>query len=28
TVYLAERIGAALRDSLKNVQIRHRDLSS
>ena len=28
SVYLAERIGAALRDSLKNVQIRHRDLSS
>ncbi|MFK1047164.1 RNase adapter RapZ [Pseudomonas aeruginosa] len=28
SIYLAERIGAALRDSLKNVQIRHRDLSS
>lgn len=27
SVYLAERIGSALKESLKNVQIRHRDLS-
>ena len=27
SVYLAERIGSALRATLKNVQIRHRDLS-
>lgn len=27
SVYLAERIGKALKDTLKNVQIRHRDLS-
>ncbi|WP_435605976.1 RNase adapter RapZ [Pseudomonas knackmussii] len=27
SVFLAERIGKALKDTLKNVQIRHRDLS-
>jgi UPF0042 nucleotide-binding protein len=27
SVYLAERLGAALKPSLKNVQVRHRDLS-
>jgi UPF0042 nucleotide-binding protein len=26
-VYLAERLGQALRDPLKNVQVRHRDLA-
>jgi UPF0042 nucleotide-binding protein len=26
SVYLAERLGAALKDQLKNVQVRHRDL--
>ncbi len=27
SVYIAERLGAALKPSLKNVQVRHRDLS-
>ena len=27
SVYIAERLGAALKPALKNVQIRHRDLS-
>jgi len=27
SVYLAERLGQALRDPLKNVQVRHRDLA-
>ncbi|GGK07995.1 RNase adapter RapZ [Pseudomonas matsuisoli] len=27
SVYLAERLGAVLKDTLKNVQIRHRDLT-
>ncbi|MNJ63821.1 glmZ(sRNA)-inactivating NTPase [compost metagenome] len=26
SVYLAERLGAALKAQLKNVQVRHRDL--
>ncbi len=26
SVYLAERLGAALKEQLKNVQVRHRDL--
>ena len=27
SVYLAERLGAALKISLKNIQVRHRDIS-
>jgi UPF0042 nucleotide-binding protein len=27
SVYLAERLGQALRETLKNVQVRHRDLA-